>query len=145
MNEVLPETLVYVPFLTLVEVQVSVGANYKQKVTIVPQSGGSYPPIEGAGGENKEIGHWMVPTTAPEPGKQGFLIKVTVENNNGSGWKVAPMVLSRPTSAATFTAFFLVSEDSTDNDWNDCVVMFSWSKPFGAAAVGAESGEGASG
>jgi len=139
MNEVLPETLVYVPFLTLVEVQVSVGANFQQKVTIVPQSGGPYPPIIGAGGENKEIGHWMVPTTAPEPGKQGFLIKVTVENNDGSGWKVAPMVVSRPTSAAAFTAFFIVSEDSTDRDWNDCVVMFSWSKPIGAVAEQAES------
>jgi hypothetical protein len=128
------ETLVYVPFETLVEAQVFVGANYQQKVTIVPQTGGPYPPIEGHGGEDKEIGHWMVQTGPPEAGKQGFLIKVQVENNDGSGWKVAPVVVSRRCSAATFTAFFLVSEDSTDNDWNDCVVMFSWSKPFGAAA-----------
>jgi len=128
------ETFVYVPFETLVEAQVFVGANYQQKVTITPQGGGPYPPIEGHGGEDKEIGHWMIPTGAAEAGKEGFLIKVAVENNDGSGWKVAPVVVSRRCSAAAFTAFFLVSEDSTDRDWNDCVVMFSWSTPLGGAA-----------
>lgn len=135
------ETVVYLPFETNVVAQAFASAAYKQKATFIftPEKEFS---IEGVGDNNDELGHKYVHTGAPQPGKERFEVRVRIQSESGPGWVDSAMVQGRLYTVAGFNVILIASEDPAgDGDWDDCVVMFSWTRVVGSAPSMSEGAE----
>jgi hypothetical protein len=139
------QTRMYFPFRTRVLVQLFAGASYLQKATFLLQDGQAFVK-EGSGGDNMEFARFAFETGLPKASEKSFLATVGIQYQTqpNAPWIDSQMMPSRPTSAATFTAQFIASEDHVDRDWNDCLVMFSWNSPFAGEAevAGEDEAEG---
>jgi hypothetical protein len=118
---------VYLPFSTTVTIQSFVNAAYRQRVKIQPQG---RPPIvfAGSGYEDTPIGKKTIRT--PDGFGKGFPVVVTVEHsqNNGLSWQ--PSQVDAIDSHVMYYALaIVVSEDSTNNTWDDATTYFSWTDP----------------
>ncbi len=118
---------IYLPFSTTVIIQSFVNAAYRQRVTIQPQGS---PPIifSGNGYYDTPIGKTTL--TTPDGLGKGFPVVVTVENSqdNGSNWE-SSQVDSIDCHVMYYALAIVVSEDSTNNTWNDATTYFSWTDP----------------
>ncbi len=122
------ETLVYLPFDTYVVVQGFTNAAWMQKVTCRPRSGEDFE-LLGNGENNTLIGTEAITTSAPEEGQPGFEVAVGVQHEPGGGWVDSELLQGREYAVGDYRMIGVVSEDSNDDDWNDCIVLFGWSEP----------------
>jgi Fucose-binding lectin II (PA-IIL) len=133
------ETVVYLPFDTYVVIQAFVSAAWMQKATFTPRAGEGFG-FEGNGDDNAEIGKRAIVTPEPEEGQPGFAVALGVQHDPGGGWVASQLLQGRQYAVGDYSLICVVSEDSNDDDWNDCVVLFSWSTPpgFGGTAEAAD-------
>jgi hypothetical protein len=95
-------------------------AAYTQQATIQPSNG--QPFIASGSGEGKRIGFWTYPI-----GNAGiYNFNVWLQYNDGSGFKNSGSVSTGAFSTRSLNQTVVFSEDSTDNDGNDCFVTFMW-------------------
>jgi len=121
------ETLVYLPFDTHVVVQAFANAAWTQKVSFAPRSGESFEFL-GSGEDNTLFGSRAINTPEPEEAQPGFEVAVGIQHENGA-WEDSKLLQGRPYAVGDYRMICVVSEDSNDDDWNDCIVLFSWSEP----------------
>lgn len=95
-------------------------AAYMQQVSIQPPNGN--PMVASGNGEGKRIGYWTYSVTAP--GIYNF--NILVQYNDGSGYKNSHNVQTGSVAVGTLHQTVLFSEDSGDNDDNDCFVTLMW-------------------
>jgi hypothetical protein len=128
------ETVVHLPFDTYVVIQAFASAAWLQKTTFTPRSGEGFA-FEGNGEDNAEIGKQALTTPEPEEGQPGFAVSLGVQHEGGGGWQDSQLLQGRQYAVGDYNLICVVSEDSNDDDWNDCVVLFSWSTPTGPSAA----------
>lgn len=125
------ETLVYLPFQTRVIVQAFASAAWLQKATFRPRSGPAFEFV-GNGEDNAEIGREVINTLEPDEAQPGFEVALGVQHQQNPGtWQDSVLLQGRQYAVVDYNMICVVSEDSNDDDWNDCVVLFSWSTPPG--------------
>jgi len=117
---------IFLPLNTYINVMGFTNAVYLQQVTITDELGNMHA-MQGSGEHNQpmENGTYAFTTPASSKSPAGFQITVLVQNQEGGQW-VPSNVTSGKVSVAYYNLVLVVSEDSTDEDWNDAVVQFSW-------------------
>lgn len=121
--------VIYLPLNTYVNVQGFTNAAFPQQVTIVEESGTSH--IMTGSGEHDtpmQNGVFAIQTPASSSNPMGYAVTVTIESQSGGAWNPSN-VTSGKTSLMYYNMALVVSEDYTDQDWNDAVVQFSWWTP----------------
>jgi hypothetical protein len=95
-------------------------ASYVQKATIQGPNG--QPLLATGNGEGKRIGFWTY-----QAGAVGlYAFNVYIQYNDGSGFKNSSAVTAAEIGTGTLHQTVVFSEDSTDDDSNDCFVTFMW-------------------
>lgn len=122
---------VYLPLNTYVSVRAFTNAGFQQKVTITPENGPAIV-LTGNGEHDTPLPNGNFPIQTPGTSSNpslGFAVTIGVESNNGSGNWVPSQLIQGTTSVAYYNMAMVISEDYTDNDWNDSCVQFSWWTP----------------
>ena len=117
---------IYLPLNTYINVKGFTDSAFMQQVTIVDETGASHT-MQGNGEHETPMQNGSYAFTTPSTSKDpaGFQLTITVQSQQGGQW-VPSQVTSGKTSLMYYNMVLVVSEDYTDNDWNDAVVQFSW-------------------
>jgi hypothetical protein len=118
---------VLLPYSTAVVAQSFANAAYVQRVTIQPQ-GGSPIVFSGSGFYDTPIGQQTLNT--PSGTGSGFPVVVTVDHSSDGGQTWQPSQVDWVDCQVMYFALStVVSEDATDNTWDDATTYFSWTEP----------------
>lgn len=118
--------VLYLPLNTYINVRGFTNAAFEQQVTIIDERGDSHV-MSGTGEHDAPMQNGQYAFTTPTTSKlpAGFQLTVSVSTYQGGRW-ISSEVTSGMTSIMYYNLAIVVSEDYTDNDWNDSVVQFSW-------------------
>ena len=121
-------TTLYLPFSTWVNVRCVTNAAFLQRATIVEQNGTQHV-ATGSGEHDAPMANGTFAIQTPSSGSSpnGYSVTVSVDTstNNGGSWTPSG-VLQGGAQVMYYQLKMVVSEDYTDNDWNDTVVQFTW-------------------
>jgi hypothetical protein len=118
----------YLPLATSMTVQSFANAAYAQRVTITPETG----PVmvfQGSGYYDTPIGQTLLATPSSGSSPEGFRVTVNVDHSSdGVNWQ--PSDVDWMTIIVKYTSiYFVVSEDSADDTWDDATTYFTWTTP----------------
>lgn len=118
--------VIYLPLSTYINVLGFTNASFLQQVTIVEENGTSHT-MTGSGEHNTPMqnGSFGIQTPATSSNPMGYTVTVTIESQSSGTWNPSN-VTSGKTSLMYYNIALVVSEDDTDQDWNDAVVQFCW-------------------
>jgi hypothetical protein len=100
-------------------------ASWTQKVTVTPPGDNPTPWEAQGSGEGNQLAMWSYPVNTGTP-PQVFNFQVHIQHWNGNAWVDNPFCGTTNSSSLTAHVNWVFSEDSTDNDLNDCFVEFVW-------------------
>ncbi len=121
--------VLYLPLNTYVNVRGFTNASFFQQATVLEENGTSHV-MTGSGEHDTPMqnGTFAIQTPASSSNPMGYAVTVTIESQSGGTWNPSS-VTSGKTSLMYYNMALVVSEDYTDQDWNDAVVQFSWWTP----------------
>lgn len=119
----------YLPLQTYVNVRSFTNAAFTQRVTLVEEDGTRHQ-YEGSGEHDTPMpgGSFAIRTPASAKSPRGYQVTINVDSDQSGTWR--PSSLGQGSCGVMFYHLVMVvSEDYIDNDWNDCVVQFTWWVP----------------
>jgi len=123
-----PNTTIYLPYATRVDVHAFTNAAWTQRFTITPSSGAPTV-ITGSGYFDTLAGSTVINTPQSGSSPQGVAITIAIDHSRDGGitWQ-ASQVDANACQIMYYGLTIVASEDSGDDTWDDATVYFSWTK-----------------
>lgn len=117
---------VYLPLNTWISVRGFTNAAFLQQACIVNENSNTHV-MTGSGEHDAPMQNGVYAFTTPDTSKNpaGYEVTVSIQTEQGNQWLPSKLT-SGKVSLAYYNMAMVVSEDATDNDYNDAVVQFSW-------------------